>query len=249
MQKILIFGATSSIAQSVAKIFAEKDASLFLVARSEEKLRQVAQDLDARGKGSVEFLVADPAKISDQKFLFPQIEARFPIYDTVIVAYGSLPNQQEAATHPEEFLDAVEVNFSSVATLLMPIVEKFERNAQTELPRRIVVIGSVAGDRGRQSNYVYGASKGALAIFLQGLRNRLAPRGIQVLTVKPGFVDTPMTADMKKGLLFASPDRVARHIVKAIERGRNELYTPWFWRPILLVIRSIPEILFKRLRL
>ncbi len=111
------------------------------------------------------------------------------------------------------------------------------------------MIGSVAGDRGRQSNYVYGTAKGALALFLQGMRNRLSKRGVQVLTIKPGFVDTPMTASFPKGPLWATPDKVAEDIEKAIDKRRDVLYTPGFWRLIMLIIKSVPEAIFKRLSL
>jgi short-subunit dehydrogenase len=113
----------------------------------------------------------------------------------------------------------------------------------------IAVISSVAGDRGRQSNYVYGAAKAAVTAFASGLRQKLFPRGVRVLTIKPGFVDTPMTAAFPKGILWASPQRVARDIVRAMDGGRAVLYTPWFWRPIMAVINSIPEAIFCRLRL
>jgi short-subunit dehydrogenase len=113
----------------------------------------------------------------------------------------------------------------------------------------IAVISSVAGDRGRQSNYVYGAAKGAVTLLLQGLRNRLSKSGVQVLTIKPGFVDTPMTAEFKKGALWAKPDDIAHGIVSAIDRRRDVVYLPGFWRLIMLIIRHIPEPIFKRMSL
>jgi short-subunit dehydrogenase len=113
----------------------------------------------------------------------------------------------------------------------------------------IAVISSAAGDRGRQSNYVYGAAKGAVAIFLQGLRSRLHKSGVDVMTIKPGLVDTPMTADFKKGLLWATPERIGRGIVKKLDSPPAETYTPWFWWPIMSIIKSVPEALFKRLPL
>jgi short-subunit dehydrogenase len=113
----------------------------------------------------------------------------------------------------------------------------------------LAVIGSVAGDRGRQSNYAYGAAKGGLAVFLAGLRNRMFPRGVHVLTVKPGFVDTPMTAEVRKNALFATPDRVAGDILHAVARSKNEIYTPGYWRVIMAIIRAVPERIFKKLKL
>jgi len=129
--------------------------------------------------------------------------------------------------------------------LLTLLANRFEAQRHGTL----AVIGSVAGDRGRQSNYVYGTAKGALAIFLQGLRNRLHPAGVRVLTVKPGFVDTPMTASFKKGPLWAAPEAVAAAIVAAVERGRDVIYTPWFWWGIMTLIKLVPERVFKKLKL
>jgi decaprenylphospho-beta-D-erythro-pentofuranosid-2-ulose 2-reductase len=113
----------------------------------------------------------------------------------------------------------------------------------------IAVISSVAGDRGRKSNYVYGSAKGGLTIFLQGLRNALSGSGVHVLTIKPGFVDTPMTNDFTKGLLWAKPEKVAKDIKRAIDKKKNIIYTPWFWRWIMLIIRLIPESVFKKMNL
>jgi short-subunit dehydrogenase len=113
----------------------------------------------------------------------------------------------------------------------------------------IAVIGSVAGDRGRASNYVYGTAKAGLAAFTQGLRQRLSKSNVQVLLIKPGFVDTPMTQEFKKGFLWASPDQVAKDICRAVEKRKNVLYTPWFWALIMLIIQHIPESIFKRLKL
>ena len=113
----------------------------------------------------------------------------------------------------------------------------------------IAVISSVAGDRGRQSNYIYGTAKGALTLFLQGLRNRLARSNVQVLTLKPGFVDTPMTAHLKKGLLFVSPETIAKGILRSIQKKKNEVYLPWFWYFIMKIIKTIPEFIFKRMKL
>ena len=140
---------------------------------------------------------------------------------------------------------ALRTNFLSVVSLLTPIANQLEKQHYG----CIAVISSVAGDRGRQSNYVYGAAKGALTIFLQGLRNRLQAANVCVLTIKPGFVDTPMTADLKKGALWAKPESVAKGIYRAIKRRKNSVYLPWFWWPIMMVIRHIPEPIFKRLKL
>jgi decaprenylphospho-beta-D-erythro-pentofuranosid-2-ulose 2-reductase len=166
--------------------------------------------------------------------------------DTVLVAHGVLPDQKAGEASVERMLADIDANALSVLSLLTPLANRFEaKRAGT-----IAVISSVAGDRGRTSNYVYGAAKGMVTIFLQGLRNRLAASGIAVVTIKPGFVDTPMTAHLPKGgPLWAKPEDVAAGIVAAIDKGRDVVYLPWFWRIIMLIIRHIPERIFKRLSL
>ena len=165
--------------------------------------------------------------------------------DVVLIAHGTLPDQRACEASFATTRSALETNAISVISLLTHLANRFERQRGGS----IAVVSSVAGDRGRQSNYVYGTAKGALSLFLQGLRNRLHGRGVDVITIKPGFVDTPMTAGMAKGALWAQPESIARGIVKAIERGRSVAYVPGFWAPIMWVIRSLPETLFKRLRL
>ncbi|MDQ3267568.1 MAG: SDR family NAD(P)-dependent oxidoreductase, partial [Pseudomonadota bacterium] len=136
-------------------------------------------------------------------------------------------------------------NFLSVVSLLTLLANRFEEQGHGCL----AVISSVAGDRGRQSNYFYGSAKGGLSVFLQGLRNRLASRGVQVLTIKPGFVDTPMTTGFKKGALWVGPNVIAAGIHRAIRRHSNEVYLPWFWWGIMTIIKAIPERIFKHLKL
>ena len=165
--------------------------------------------------------------------------------DVVLIAYGTLSNQVACEADAALTLRELNTNFLSVASLLTELANRLKHQGHGTL----AVISSVAGDRGRPSNYVYGSAKGALSLFLQGLRGRLFHVGVHVLTIKPGFVDTPMTADVKKNPLFASPQRVGADIVRACDQGRNVLYTPFFWRFVMTVIRLIPEPLFKRLKL
>jgi len=155
-------------------------------------------------------------------------------------------DQARAEQDDGELLRILNTNYTAAAVALNDLARYL---AGRGAPGGIIGIGSVAGDRGRRSNYVYGAAKGALALYLQGLRNRLADRGVHVLTVKPGFVDTPMTAGLQGLFLVAPPARVARDIVRAYQRRRDVVYTPWFWRYIMLLIRAIPESRFKHLRL
>ena len=165
--------------------------------------------------------------------------------DTVLIAHGTLPDQKSCEQSFETARREFEINALGVMSLLTHAANRFERQGFGTL----AVIGSVAGDRGRQSNYVYGAAKGAVSIFLQGLRNRLNTRGVRVLTIKPGFVDTPMTADFAKGILWSDPEQVAGGIYKAIEKKKDIVYLPWFWSPVMRMIRGLPETIFKRLHL
>ena len=245
MTNVLIIGATSAIAQEVAKHFAAAGDDLFLVGRSPEKLATVAEDLQVRGARRVETFVLDVNDFSRHREMLNAAEETLGPLDVVIVAHGIMPDQKAMEQDVDLALDMYKTNFLSVVSLLTPIANEFEARGRGT----IAVISSVAGDRGRQSNYVYGASKAALTAFTSGLRNRLSKAGVNVITVKPGPVDTPMTAHMRKGLLMASPEKVGRDIYQAILKGKDVVYTPWFWRWIMCVIVHIPERIFKRMNL
>jgi short-subunit dehydrogenase len=163
----------------------------------------------------------------------------------VLIAHGDLPDQVDCQRTYEKTESALRSNLLSPIAFLTWLANYFEARRKGN----ITVIGSVAGDRGRQSNYVYGTAKGGLATFLQGLRNRLAPAGVSVTTIKPGFVDTPMTQHLPKGPLFAEAHTVGQRIHKAMLRGESVVYTPWFWRFIMAIILHIPEAIFKKMRL
>lgn len=245
MTNTLIIGATSAIAQAVARRFAADGATLFLIARDEAKLNAVAEDLRVRGAQTVDTAVMDVLDYDQHLAMIQHVVERQGGMDVVLIAHGTLPDQKACEASFEHTRREFETNALSVMSLLTHVANYFER----EKRGTIAVIASVAGDRGRQSNYVYGTAKGAVSLFMQGLRNRLAPAGVHVLTIKPGFVDTPMTSEFKKGLLWAQPDRVARDIQRAIEKKKDIAYVPPFWRYIMLVIGAIPEFVFKRLRL
>lgn len=245
MRKILIIGATSAIARATARLFAADGASLYLVARNSERLQIVYDDLTARTTGEVYSHLLDINQIEQHKqFLEAAIHSMNGL-DIVLIAHGTLPDQKACESSVETTLQEIHTNFLSAVSLLTLLANHFEKKKQGG----IAVISSVAGDRGRQSNYVYGSAKGALTLFLQGLRNRLAKKGVQVLTIKPGFVDTPMTADFEKGMLWATPEVIAEGIYKAINHKRDVVYLPWFWQVIMTIIRLIPESIFKRLKL
>jgi len=245
MPQILIIGATSAIAQEVAKLYAAEGSKLFLVARDSQKLDQVAKDLEVRGAEAVGCLSQNLVNTEQHEMLLNKADKMLGSIDIVLIAYGTLPDQKQCESSVSQTLQELQVNFLSIVSLLTLLANYFEKQGQGCL----AVISSVAGDRGRQSNYIYGAAKGGLSIFLQGLRNRLSKRGVCVLTIKPGFVITPMTAEFKKGLLWAQPKPVADAIVNAIQKHKDVLYVPWFWRWIMVIIRAIPERVFKRMSL
>ncbi|MFM8312776.1 MAG: SDR family oxidoreductase [Deltaproteobacteria bacterium] len=243
--KMLIFGATSAIAEAVARKVAYDHGDLFLVGRNSETLDLMAQDLSVRGAGRVGKANGDLTHL--EKFTeWVESAAHFMKgIDVILIAHGSLGEQKELEKNSDLAFDIFNVNFISAALLAETSARYLEKGGRGV----IAVIGSVAGDRGRQSNYYYGSAKAGLECFLQGLRNRLFPLGVRVLTIKPGFVSTPMTAHLKQNFLFAKPEVVATGILKAIRNHKDVVYLPWFWRWIMCVIQSIPEILFKRLKL
>ncbi|QQS54747.1 MAG: SDR family oxidoreductase [Candidatus Competibacteraceae bacterium] len=246
MRNILIIGATSAIAEATARRFAAAGARFYLVGRNAEKLAAIARDLEIRSGQPVTRESLDLDQLDLHPALLERAKQVLGGIDVAFIAHGILPDQAACQQSVEKTLAAIQTNALSTISLATLLANTFEQRGRGLL----IVISSVAGDRGRQSNYIYGAAKGMLNLFLQGLRNRLSKKGVQVLTIKPGFVDTPMTAAFeKKGLLWAQPDQIAKGIVVAVERGRDEVYLPGFWRWIMLVIRHIPEGIFKRLKL
>ena len=244
--RVLVIGATSAIAQAVARVYARRGARLVIVGRDATKLEAVRADLAARGAAQAHAIVADLADVERHAAIVDEAAAALAGIDVALVAHGVLPDQARCAVSFADARRALDLNFTSAASVAHELANRFEKSRHGTL----AVIGSVAGDRGRQSNYVYGAAKGALAIYLQGLRPRLHGSGVKVLTIKPGFVDTPMTAAFPKGPLWASPEAVARGIVRAIDRGASgEIYVPGFWRLIMAIIRAVPEKLFVRTKL
>jgi decaprenylphospho-beta-D-erythro-pentofuranosid-2-ulose 2-reductase len=244
---ILIIGASSAIAQSAARIYAEEGGRLFLVARDAARLDVIADDLRVRGARQVDTLAADLLEHDRHPEIIEAALDAMPELDIVLIAHGVLPDQEACQASVAATLESMDVNFLSVVSLLTPLANRLEERGGST----IAVISSVAGDRGRQSNYIYGAAKSALDTFLQGLRNRLSKAGVHVLTIKPGFVATPMTAHIegRSGPLWASPDDIAEGIAKAIDKEKNVVYLPGFWALIMLIIRNIPESIFKKLSL
>ncbi|WP_225410318.1 SDR family oxidoreductase [Stigmatella hybrida] len=245
MKKVLILGATSAIAQATVRLLAARGAALYLVGRNAANLDAVAKDAATRGASQVEQEAVDLDDTAAHEALVERAFQALGGLDGALIAHGVLGEQKACERAWADAQKVLHTNFLSAASLLTVLGNRFEAQKAGTL----VVLSSVAGDRGRQSNYVYGASKGALTVFLQGLRNRLAPAGVAVVTVKPGFVDTPMTAHVAKNKLFASPEQVARGILRAADGRKDEVYVPGFWALIMLIIRTIPEGVFKRMKL
>lgn len=241
MRRVLVFGATSAIAAALCRRWAARGDRLHLIGRDPEKLAAVAE---ACG-GAV---TTEAADLEDVARASARVEAGLAALggaaDLVLIAHGDIGDQLLSERDLAEAERIVRVNFTSAVALLIPIAEHLERRRSGQ----IAVLGSVAGERGRPRNYTYGASKGALRLYLQGLRSRLEPAGVRVTTVRLGPVDTPMTATHPKNAFFASLERAARDADRAIARGAREPFVPWFWRPIMAFVRSAPEALFQRLR-
>jgi short-subunit dehydrogenase len=245
MLKIMIIGAASAIATETARLFARDGASFFLVDLDLERITAIGDDLKVRGAKHATTYALDMTKLDQhQACLDAAIEALEGL-DAVLIAHGTLTDQKRAQEDVEYALKEVNINALSGIALLTLLANYFEEQRRGS----IAVISSVAGDRGRPSNYVYGAAKATLSTFLQGLRARLAKSGVHVLTVKPGLVDTPMTANLKKNPLYSSPTKVGEDIYHAMKNGRDIQYTPWFWMGVMMIIRNIPERIFKRLNM
>jgi short-subunit dehydrogenase len=217
---------------------------LFLVARSPQHLTEVHADLLVRGAPRVLIYSADLSCTAQHDGIFEFVRREFPEFDTVLLAYGSMHDQKVSETSIQVLQEELQVDFVSAAAILTLFARDLERRHMG----CIAAITSVAGDRGRRSNYVYGSAKGGLSLFLQGLRSRLYPAGVRVITIKPGPVRTPMTDHLPNAARFADPRQVARDIVRSLERRSPEvLYTPRIWRYIMIAVRLIPETIFKRL--
>lgn len=245
MQNILIVGATSAIAEATARCFAARGDKLFLLARNAERLSTIAADLTIRGAHEVTTALFDANDFDGHQATLDNVNGVLGSIDIVLIAHGTLSDQKACEASVSKTLHELTTNGISTIALLTLLANQFEAKRSGT----IAVISSVAGDRGRQSNYIYGTAKSAVTTFLQGLRNRLYKSNVHVLTIKPGFVDTPMTAAFPKGPLWASADAVAAGIVKAIDKKKDVVYLPGFWWLILTLIRLVPEQIFKRLSL
>ena len=245
MKNLLILGATSGIARAYINRVADRFEKIVLVARDAGRLEQLASHVTTISSATVSTIESDLSDSSKHKELVAAVINQAGSIDCALISYGQLTDQSRCIEDAEYAMAQFNLNGTSTISLSLQIA----RQMSTQKSGTLAVIGSVAGDRGRRSNYCYGAAKSAVESFLAGLRSDMQKHNVHVLTIKPGFVDTPMTSDIKKGALWASADKVAGDIDTAIHKRKNLLYTPWFWRYIMLVIKSIPEFIFKKLPL
>jgi decaprenylphospho-beta-D-erythro-pentofuranosid-2-ulose 2-reductase len=245
MKKILIIGATSAVAEATARLWAAEGHQFYLLGRNTERLTAIAADLKVRGADSAQFALLDVNEFARHTAVLDAAAIALNCIDIVLIAHGTLGDQTACEQDFTAALKELNTNMMSVISLLTHLANSFEAQQHGS----IVVVSSVAGDRGRQSNYVYGTAKGGLSIFLQGLRQRLHKSGVHVLTIKPGFVDTPMTAEFKKGPLWVKPETIARSIYAAVEKRRNVVYTPWFWELVMAIIKLVPERNFMKMKM
>lgn len=243
MKNVLILGASSDMAQAIAKKYAAAGWSLSLAARNSEGIETIAADLKVRTGVKIQTLRFDAADVSSHHNFYDELKVK---PDAVIACFGYMSDQKNVRSDVEDIRKTIDVNFTGMASVLSVISADFEKRGSGS----IAAISSVAGERGRQSNYVYGSSKAGLTAFLAGLRNRLADKGVHVMTVKPGFVRTKMTENMDlPAALTASPEQVAEAVFHGLEKKRNEVYTLWMWQWIMLIIRHIPEFIFKKMKM
>jgi len=241
MSYVLIIGAKSDIAKATAREYAKNGYDLYLASRNSEELEEFAKDVITRTQKTVKLLDLDILDYKSHQAFYDNLEEK-PL--GVISAIGYLGEQEKAQSDFDEAQQIMDTNYTGVVSLFNIIANDFEKRRSGFM----VGISSVAGDRGRKSNYIYGSAKAALTAYLSGLRNRLYESQVHVLTVKPGFVATKMTEDMDlPEKLTAQPEEVAEDIYNAQQKGKNTLYTKWMWKWVMMIIRNIPEFQFKKM--
>jgi short-subunit dehydrogenase len=243
--RVLVIGATSAIATEVARRYAYRGTRIFLIGRRADALHSVAADLRVRGSAEVDWAALDANDIASHKSVSDLAWSKWFGFDVALIAYGVLPDQVSGQSSVKETLESFDTNARSVIALLTELANRFESQGAGV----IGVISSPAGDRGRASNYVYGAAKAAVTNFASGLRHRLYSKGVRVVTIVPGFIDTPMTAKFRKGALWVTPKYIAVDIERALDHRNGVLYTPWFWRWIMFCIIHLPQFVFLRTKL
>jgi decaprenylphospho-beta-D-erythro-pentofuranosid-2-ulose 2-reductase len=236
---VAVFGATSAVAQAVAREYAARGARLALVGRNPDKLRALSDEL----AGHVAWQsVQDFSRIEGAAACVDAVQRELGRIDIALIAQGVLGDQLASERDIDVAREIVEVNYLSVVALLIPLANVLAAQGSGQ----IAVISSVAAERGRPRNFTYASAKAALNTYLQGLRSRLYASGVTVHTIKLGPTDTPMTRDHRKNALFTTPERAAQSIVRALDRKVSEAYVPGFWRLIMFVVRNLPDAVFQR---
>lgn len=244
--KVCIVGATSTVARGIADQLASRGSTLYLAARSEDDAERIARDLKVRYRTEVDWGRFEATSPRHRERLFDTAIEAMGGLDIVLIAVGMLGDQTRAEQDPDHLREIIEINYTTVAQLLIRAAQYLEAQESGML----VALSSVAGDRGRPSNYAYGSAKAGLTTFLGGLRGRLHESGVHVLTAKLGPTDTKMTFDMEDPPpLMADPTEVAHDIVRAMEQQKEVCYSPQIWRYIMGALRLIPSSLFKKLSL
>ena len=243
IQSAIVFGASSAIATAVCRILAKHGARLHLIGREGDALQNLARDLELRGAKSVAISIADLSETGSHEQLVTECWESLGKPELVLLAHGSLGAQVACEADWEQQRAQIQTNLLSHLSLLTILANKFEQQRSGCL----AAISSVAADRGRASNYIYGAAKAGLSSYLEGLRSRLAPAGVRVLDLRPGPVDTPMTAGLPKGPLWSNPERVARAMYRALTHRNGTVYLPFYWRPIMWLVRVMPDVLIRKL--
>lgn len=245
-KKVLVIGATSAIAQECIKIWVRREYSLFLVARNKKKFKKVLSSLQNITKKKIHYLNLDINNIDSHLLMLKKVKKELGDIDIVLIASATLSNQQTCQKKVTRMIEEIKNNALSIASLLTHLANFFEKKKNGTL----AVISSVAADRGRACNYVYGSAKSLLDTFLSGLRQRLNKSNVNVITIKPAYIDTPMTKKYKKNFLWVKPFAVAIKIIKNIDSNTsNIIYTPSFWRPVMFIIKCIPEFIFKKIKI
>ena len=244
MKNILVIGSTSKIAEACLRLWAIKKCEFFLVARNIKKNEILSESLKNLGARNVYNYTMDLNHLNLHNKMYEDACSKLSNIDLVFIAHGTLPNQSDIQNDEKDILDTINTNALSVINLLTIIAKDFESKKQGH----IAILSSVAADRGRESNYIYGSSKAMITVFAEGLGQRLKKSNIDLTIIKPGIIDTPMTNELKKNFLWSSPNKIATKIIKAIEKKRSEVYVPSFWFIIMLIVKFIPNFIFKKLK-
>jgi len=245
MKRILVLGGYSGIAQKVEEKWAHKGASFYLVGRDHSKLEVVRNHLKTLGANEVFIEQMDLTNLNEHRNILQRAINSLNGLDLLFVCYGILPNQKELEKEPIKIVENYNINTISLIHFVTIVANYFE----SKKTGTIAVVTSVAGERGRKSNFFYGSAKACVDVYLQGLRHKLSSSNIKIITIKPGVVDTPMTKDLDKKLLIASPEKVATDIIRGIDKGQLVIYTPWYWKYIMLIIKLLPQKIFNRLNI